>query len=200
MSNLLIVLILCGSLYAHVSLKEITLYSNQSTTSNSPIPQMQCSGSACDKGALQSMDCTKMNGTDWSCRADIDNSYRLENVLVSCEGNESWSSHSLVGRCSVQYELNFKQRRVHIFTVWNPLTESYQNLYFTSQEIILYILVLLMIPCVILARNCDPLTHDMIIYIFSDLIHSCDYYDDDYYFDDLSESHTESIGARTSRC
>lgn len=76
---------------------------------SSPRPQIvKLSGPA---GIILSRaECTYVNPRRWSCKADLDNAYRLGKADVECEGWDSPSDpYILAGSCQLQYRI---QRRV----------------------------------------------------------------------------------------
>ncbi|GAB1526945.1 hypothetical protein RhiTH_010119 [Rhizoctonia solani] len=83
------------------SIKTLVLYADEYTTSRrtSPLPQLECTGSACRDFQPSSVYCTKTTDSDWKCEADLPSSLRFGKLHVSCEGwDRPGDPHVLKGR------------------------------------------------------------------------------------------------------
>ena len=82
---------------------------------SSPVPHLTCtSGSACGQDHLQPTSAQCYNqGSDgfdvqWKCNADLDNSVRFGQTIVSCEGYDYPDDpYVLKGSCGLEYTLEF---------------------------------------------------------------------------------------------
>jgi len=93
----------------------LTFYKDSITLARrtNPIPQLVCSGKACDLYMPEVVRCENIGGgggntvdVDWKCEADLPESLRFGRVEVSCEG---WSGpndpYVLKGSCGLEYRL-----------------------------------------------------------------------------------------------
>ncbi|QRW18376.1 store-operated calcium entry-associated regulatory factor [Rhizoctonia solani] len=90
------------------SIKTLVLYADEYTTSRrtSPLPQLECTGSACRDFQPSSVYCTKTTDSDWKCEADLPSSLRFGKLHVSCEGwDRPGDPHVLKGSCGLTYSL-----------------------------------------------------------------------------------------------
>jgi hypothetical protein len=153
---LAIVLPYCvASYYQTVDLsivESLTFYKNAYTTGRRlpPIPQLQCvGGNACNYAYyVQSVQCVnkgcnEFNEPQWSCSTEIDNRFKLGNVVVSCEGyTDSLDRLKLAGSCGLKYELH---------------ATNYQNVVSVYDDFCVFMfLVLCMCLCVIICYQYYP--------------------------------------------
>ncbi|CAE6434866.1 unnamed protein product [Rhizoctonia solani] len=90
------------------SIKTLVLYADEYTTSRrtSPVPQLECTGSACRDFQPSSVYCTKASDSDWKCEADLPSSLRFGKLHVSCEGwDRPGDAYVLKGSCGLTYSL-----------------------------------------------------------------------------------------------
>lgn len=98
------------------SVQSLTLKAGHHTTSRRgpPVPQLECTGGDCDRGAqhVKVMQCTN-KGADsfgvpqWECKAELPSDWRLGTTDVSCEGYSSPEDpFILAGSCGVEYSIH----------------------------------------------------------------------------------------------
>ncbi|KAM0750007.1 DUF1183-domain-containing protein [Meredithblackwellia eburnea MCA 4105] len=95
------------------SITALTLRAGQKTTSRrlSPVPQLQCKGSACRKFQPDVVQCVPVGSSggadvEWSCQAELPRGIRFGNLEVGCEGwDDSSDPYVLKGSCGLTYNL-----------------------------------------------------------------------------------------------
>lgn len=98
------------------SVQSLTLKAGHHTTSRRgpPVPQLECTGGDCDRGAqhVKVIQCSN-KGADsfgvpqWECKAELPVDWRLGTTDVSCEGYSSPEDpFILAGSCGVEYSIH----------------------------------------------------------------------------------------------
>ncbi|EST07306.2 Protein of unknown function DUF1183, TMEM66 [Kalmanozyma brasiliensis GHG001] len=90
------------------SLKTLTFYSDKRTAyrRTSPLPQLTCVGSPCQRYQPDVVQCQSMGNEQWKCHADLPRTMRMGRVEVSCEGYDySDDPWVLKDSCALEYTL-----------------------------------------------------------------------------------------------
>lgn len=148
-------------------IKTLTLHKGKLTRGRrgAPVQQLECvGGDACSKFNPQVMQCYNQ-GTDhtgevqWTCKAEMENLYRLGTTTVSCEGYFGpEDTNVLSGSCGVEYTLHLTEKGKRHFAPRRPVQQQ-QRIHHKeeySEPIVATIVVLLIIVVLIICiANCN---------------------------------------------
>lgn len=177
---LLVVLVHAQDFVPLTSIKTLTLHKGKLTRGRrgAPVQQLDCvGGDACQRFQPQVMQCYNQ-GTDhsgevqWTCKAEMEDLYRLGTTTVSCEGYlSSEDSNVLTGSCGVEYTLHLTEKgKRHFFpprtqkVVYSPPQKSSPRVVTREEPTILGLFVLLVVASILcvafmLCMNASPSQH-----------------------------------------